>query len=80
MSQTKPSRHLTSQIKSMFPNLGKPQAAVLAAFGFGIVKAKSRPLDAVARGLAFWGIPDAVQPQLRRSISNTRIDMAESCD
>ena len=60
----------------MFPNLSKPQAAVLAAFSF----AKSRPLYAVARGLAFLGIPDMVKTRLRRFISKPRVDMAESCE
>ena len=45
--------HWTNQIKSVFPNLSKPQATVLAAFSFGIAKAKSRPFYAVARGLTF---------------------------
>ena len=63
----------------MFPNLSKPQAAVLAAFRFGIIKAKSRPINAVARGLTFLRIPDAVATRLRRFISNPRIDISESC-
>ena len=71
--------HWTNQIKSVFPNLAKPQAAVLAAFGFGIAKAKSRALYAVARGLTFLGIPDMVETRLRRFISNPRVDMEESC-
>ena len=79
MSQPMPLYHWTNQIKSMFPNLSKPQAAVLAAFRFGIAKAKSRPLNAVARDLAFLGIPDTVETRLRRVISNPRVDMAESC-
>ena len=45
----------------------------------GIAKAESRPLNAVARGLTFLGIPDTVETRLRRFISNPRIDMAESC-
>ena len=61
-------------------NLSKPQAEVLAAFSFGIAKAKSRPINAVARGLTFLGIPDTVETRLRRFISNPRIDMAESCE
>ena len=63
----------------MFPNLSKPQAEVLAAFSFGIAKAKSRLLNAVARGLAFLVIPNTVETRLRRFISNPRVDMAESC-
>ena len=74
-----PLYHWSSQIKSVFPNLSKPRAAVLAAFSFGIAKAKSRALYAVARGLTFLGIPDTVETRLRRFISNPRIDMAESC-
>ena len=62
----------------MFPNLSKPQAEVLAAFRFGIAKAESRPLNAVA--MTFLGIPDTVETRLRRFISNPRIDMAESCE
>ena len=54
----------------MFPNLSKPQAEALAAFSFGIAKAKSRALSAVARGLTFLGIPDTVETRLRRFISN----------
>ena len=65
-----PLRHWTNQIKSMFPNLSKPQAAVPAAFSFGVAKAKSRALNAVARGLAFLEIPDAVETRLRLFISN----------
>ena len=80
VSQPKPLYHWTNQIRSMFPNLSKPQAEVLAAFSFGIAKAKSRPLNAVARGLMFLGIPDTVEIRLRRFISNPRIDMAESCE
>ena len=80
MSQPKPLYHWTIQIKSMFPNLSKPQAEVLAAFSFGIAKAKSCALNAVARGLTFLGIPDTVETRLRRFISNPRIDMAESCE
>ena len=72
-----PLHHWTNQIKSVFPNLSKPQAEVLAAFSFGIAKAKSRPLNAITRGLAFLGIPDTVETRLRRFISNPRIDMAE---
>ena len=79
MSQPKPLYHWTNQIKSMFPNLSKPQVAVLAAFSFGVAKAKSRPLYAVARSLTFLGIPDTVETRLRRFISNPRVDMAESC-
>ena len=45
----------------------------------GIAKAESRPLNAVARGLTFLGIPDTVETRLRSFISNPRIDMAESC-
>ena len=56
MSQPKPLYHWTNQIKSMFPNLGKPRAEVLAAFRFGIAKAESRALYAVARSLTFLGI------------------------
>ena len=48
-----PLYHWTNQIKSVFPNLSKPQAEVIAAFSFGIAKAKSRPFYAVARGLTF---------------------------
>ena len=70
--------HRTNQIRSMFPNLSKPQAAVLAAFSFGIAKDEFRPLNAVA--LTFLGIPDTVEARLRRFISNPRIDMAESCE
>ena len=80
MSQPKPLYHWTSQIRSMFPNLSKPQAAVLAAFSFGIAKAESCALNAVARGLTFLGIPDTVETRLRRFISNPRVDMAESCE
>ena len=54
--QPKPLYHWTIQIKSMFPNLSKPQAEVLAAFSFGVAKAESRALNAVARGLTFCGI------------------------
>ena len=72
--------HWTNQIKSMFPNLTKPQAEVLAAFSFGIAKAKSCGLYAVARSLTFLGIPDTVETRLRRFISNPRVDMAESCE
>ena len=74
-----PLYHWTNQIKSVFSNLSKPQATVLAAFSFGVAKAKSRPLNAITRGLAFLGIPDTVETRLRRFISNPRIDMAESC-
>lgn len=56
------------------------QAAVLAAFRFGIAKAKSRPLNEVARNLNFLGIPDTVETRLRRFISNPRVGMAESCE
>ena len=56
MSQPKPLYHWTNQIKSMFPNLGKPRSEVLAAFRFGIAKAESRALYAVARSLTFLGI------------------------
>ena len=56
MSQPKPLYHWTNQIKSMFPNLGKPGAAVLAASRFGIAKAESRALYAVARSLTPLGI------------------------
>ena len=80
MSQPKPLYHWTNQIRSMFPNLSKPQAEVLPAFSFGIAKAKSCALNAVARGLTFLGIPDTVETWLRRFISNPRIDMAESCE
>ena len=72
--------HWTNQIKSMFPNLSKPQATVLAAFSFGIAKAESCALNVVARGLTFLGIPDTVETRLRRFISNPRVDMAESCE
>ena len=41
------------------------QAAALAAFSFGIDKAKSRPLYAVARSLTFLGIPDTAGGRLR---------------
>ena len=56
MSQPKPLYHWTNQIKSMFPNLSKPRAAVIAAFRFGVAKAESRALYAVARSLTFLGI------------------------
>ena len=79
VSQPMPLYHWTNQIKSMFPNLSKPQAEVLAAFSFGIAKAKSCALYAVARGLTFLGIPDTVETRLRRFISNPRVDMAKSC-
>ena len=79
MSQPMLLHHWTNQIKSMFPNPPKPQAAVLAAFSFGIAKAKSRAPNAIARDLAFLGIPDTVETRLRRFISNPRVDMAESC-
>ena len=79
MSQPMPLYHWTNQIKSMFPNLSKPQAEVIAAFSFGIAKAKSRPFYAVALSLTFLGIPDTVETRLRRFISNPRVDMAESC-
>ena len=72
--------HWTNQIKSVFPNLAKPQATVLAAFRFGVAKAKSRPLNAIARGLTFLGIPDTVETRLRSFISNSHVDMAESCE
>ena len=75
-----PLYHWTNQIKSMFPNLSKPQATVLAAFSFGIAKAKSCALNEVARGLTFLGIPDTVETRLRRFISNPRVDMAKSCE
>ena len=78
MSQPKPLYHWTIQIKSMFPNLSKPQAEVLAAFSFGMAKAKSCALNAVARAMPFLGIPDTVETRLRRFISNDLIDMAES--
>ena len=63
-----PLYHWTNQIKSMFPNLSKPQAEVLAAFIFGVAKAKARPLNAVARGLSFLGITDTVAT--RRAVSS----------
>ena len=66
--------------KEYLPNLSKPQAAALAAFRFGVAKAKSRPISAVARGVTFLGIPDTVGTRLRRFISNPRIDMAGSCE
>ena len=72
--------HWTIQIKSAFPNLSKLQTEVLAAFSFGVAKAKSRPLNIVERGLTFLGIPDTVETRIRRFISNPRIDMAESCE
>ena len=78
MSQPNP-LHWINQIKIMFPNLSKPQAEVLAAFGFGVAKAESRAINAVARGLTFLGIPDTVESRLRRFIYNPRVDMAESC-
>ena len=56
MSQPKPLYHWINQIKSMFPNLGKSGATVLAAFRFGVAKAESRALYAVARSLTFLGI------------------------
>ena len=68
------------KIKSMLPNISKPQAEVLAAFRFGIAKAKSRSLNTVALDLPFLGITDEVKTRLRRFISNPRIDMAESCE
>ena len=73
-----PLHHWTNQIKSVFPNLSKPQAEVLAAFSFGVAKAESRALNEVPRGLAFLGIPDTAETRLRRFISNPRVDMAES--
>ena len=79
MSQPMPLYHWTNQIKSVFPNLSKPQAEVIAAFSFGIAKAKSCALNEVARGLTFLGIPDTVETWLRRFISNPHIDMDESC-
>ena len=69
--------HWTRQIKSMFANLSKPQAEVLAAFSFGAAKAKSCALNAVAREPTFLGIPNTVETRLRRFISNDLIDMAE---
>ena len=75
MSQPKPLRHNANQIKSVFPNLGKSQAEVLAAFGFGVAKAKSRPLYAVARSLTFLVITDTVETRMRRFISNPRVGM-----
>ena len=78
MSYPKPLRHSANQIKSVFPNLGKPQAEVRAAFRLGVAKAKSRPLYAVARSLTFLVIPDTVETRLRRFIANPRIDMEES--
>ena len=74
-----PLRHCTNQIKSVFPNLAKPQAAVLAAFSFGVAKAKSRPIYAVARSLMLLRIPDTMETRMRRFISNPLVDMAESC-
>ena len=56
------------------------QAEILAAFSFGIAKSKSRPLYAVARGMAFLGIPDTVETRMRRFISNPRVGMEESCE
>ena len=64
----------------MFPNLSKPQAEVLAAFSFGIAKAKSRPLSAVARDMTLLGTPDTVETLIRGFVSNPRIDMSESCE
>ena len=78
MSHPKPLRHSANQIKSVFPNLGKPQAEVRAAFGLGVAKAKSRPLYAIARSLTFLVIPDMVETRLRRFISNPRVGMEES--
>ena len=63
----------------MFQNISKPQAAVLAAFSFGVAKAGFRPINAVARSLTFLGIPDTVETRLHRFIPNLRIDMAEYC-
>ena len=80
MSQPKPLYHWTRQIKSMFQNLRKPQAEVLAAFRFGVAKAESRPLNIVERSMSFLEIPDTVKTRLRRFISNPRIEMSESCD
>ena len=77
MSQTKALYHCTSQIKRAFPNLSKPQARTLAAFGFGAATAQSRALNAAARALPFLGIPDAVETKLRGFISNSRIDAAK---
>ena len=62
----------------MFANLSKPQSEVLAAFSFGITKAKSCAINAVAREPDFLGIPDTVETWLRRFICNDLIYMAES--
>ena len=72
MSQPMSLHHWTNQIKSMFPNLSKPQAEVFAAFSFGVAKSKSRPLYAVARGLTFLGIPDTVETRLRLHLQSPR--------
>ena len=71
--------HRTSQIKSVFQNISKPQAAVLAAFSFGIARAGFRPINAAARSLTFLGIPDTVGTCPHRFIPNPRVGMAEYC-
>ena len=79
MNQPKPLYHRTSQIKSVFPNISKPQAAVLAALSFGVAKAGFRPTNAAARSLTFLGIPDTMGTCPHRFISNPRIGMSENC-
>ena len=71
--------HRTSQIKSVFQNISKPQAAVLAAFSFGVARAGFRPINAAARRLTFLGIPDTMATCPHRFIPNPRVGMAEYC-
>ena len=60
-----------------------PQAASRSPRGvrlWGVAKAKSRALNAVARDLRFLGIPDTVGTLPRRFISNPRVGMAKYCE
>lgn len=79
MNTTKIISHFSKHISKAFTHLSKPQAQVLARFGFGMARAGSCALARVAEQLGCVGKADTVERRLQRFLSNDHIPLAEGC-
>lgn len=69
----------TKAVAKAFHCLSKPQTLVLAAFSFGIARARSCTLARVAERLFWLGKADTVERRLQRFLDNAAITLEEGC-
>ena len=78
MSQQGAVYQWTAAVADRMGCLSKPQAKVVAAFSWGVARARRCTLRMVAEALPGWGKPDTVERRLQRLLANPRLDWRAS--